>query len=77
MNNNNSYLNIIEHFGSKTILVIGDLILDVYLKGKTARLCPEAPVPVVDIEEECVALGGAANTAILLFALSILCKTQL
>lgn len=63
MNNNNSYLNIIEHFGSKTILVIGDLILDVYLKGKTARLCPEAPVPVVDIEEECVALGGAANTA--------------
>jgi len=41
--------------------VIGDLLLDVYLKGKSTRLCPEAPVPVVDVEERTVALGGAAN----------------
>jgi D-beta-D-heptose 7-phosphate kinase / D-beta-D-heptose 1-phosphate adenosyltransferase len=52
---------IINEFSSKHILVIGDLILDVYLTGTTTRLSPEAPVPVVDVERKQVVLGGAAN----------------
>lgn len=43
------------------ILVIGDLMLDHYIWGNSTRLSPEAPVPIVNINEESVTLGGAAN----------------
>lgn len=43
------------------ILVIGDLMLDHYLWGKCERISPEAPVQVVDIQEETTVLGGAGN----------------
>ena len=62
MNDCTALLNIINGFAEKRILVIGDLLLDVYLKGKSTRLCPEAPVPVVDIDDRTVFPGGAANT---------------
>lgn len=42
-------------------LVIGDLMLDEYLWGKTERISPEAPVQIVDIEREDLRLGGAGN----------------
>lgn len=45
------------------ILVIGDLMLDKYIWGSANRLSPEAPVPVVKIEEENFSLGGACNVA--------------
>lgn len=48
---------------SKSILVAGDIILDRYITGSTHRISPEAPVPVVKIEEEFFTLGGAANVA--------------
>lgn len=60
----NNPLHFIERFKGKKILVIGDFILDIYLKGNSTRLCPEAPVPVVDIEEKIVRPGGAANAAV-------------
>jgi len=44
-------------------LVIGDLMLDEYVLGKTERISPEAPVPVVDVVSEDVRLGGAGNVA--------------
>ncbi|MDR2639198.1 MAG: D-glycero-beta-D-manno-heptose-7-phosphate kinase [Helicobacteraceae bacterium] len=50
-------------------LVLGDLMLDAYLWGKTSRISPEAPVPIVDIERTSVALGGAGNVANNLLAL--------
>ena len=56
--------NIVQLFASKRVLVIGDLIWDVYLKGTSSRLSPEAPVPVVDIHERIEQAGGAANTAV-------------
>src|SRR5690606_27512880 len=55
---------IIQHFRNKKVLVIGDIILDVYYKGMSTRLSPEAPVPVVDILEKIQVPGGAANTAV-------------
>ncbi len=58
-----TYQEIFDQFKNKKVLVIGDLILDVYLKGSSTRLSPEAPVPVVDIEERVAFPGGAANTA--------------
>jgi D-beta-D-heptose 7-phosphate kinase/D-beta-D-heptose 1-phosphate adenosyltransferase len=59
---NLSHTEIINLFSRKKVLVIGDFILDVYLKGVSTRLTPEAPVPVVDIEERSLYGGGAANT---------------
>ncbi len=48
---------------SKEILVVGDVMLDCYIKGESLRLSPEAPVPVVSVNEEFYNLGGAANVA--------------
>ena len=45
------------------ILVVGDLMLDRFIHGEVRRISPEAPIPVVDVEEEYSALGGAANVA--------------
>lgn len=45
------------------VLVVGDLMLDKYIWGSANRLSPEAPVPVVKIEEESFSLGGACNVA--------------
>jgi len=42
-------------------LVIGDLMLDEYLWGRTERISPEAPVQVVDVAREDMRLGGAGN----------------
>ncbi len=43
------------------ILVVGDLMIDHYLWGKCERISPEAPVQVVDIQNETTRLGGAGN----------------
>lgn len=51
------------------VLVVGDLMLDVYLRGGASRISPEAPVPVVRVRDEWRALGGAANVAANLVAL--------
>ena len=45
------------------IVVIGDAMLDVYLRGDVDRISPEAPVPVVRVRDKRHALGGAANVA--------------
>jgi len=47
----------------KRIAVVGDLMLDRYIWGSVSRISPEAPVPVVDMEQEQARLGGAANVA--------------
>ena len=45
------------------IAVVGDAMLDVYLRGDVDRISPEAPVPVVRVRDRKDALGGAANVA--------------
>jgi D-beta-D-heptose 7-phosphate kinase/D-beta-D-heptose 1-phosphate adenosyltransferase len=54
-------------------LVVGDLMLDRYLAGAVDRISPEAPVPVVLVEEESAAVGGAGNVAANLAALGAFC----
>lgn len=48
---------------TKRVAIIGDAMLDVYLRGDVERISPEAPVPVVRVRERRYALGGAANVA--------------
>ena len=47
----------------RTLLVVGDLMLDHFLVGAVDRISPEAPVPVVRFDHESFRLGGAANVA--------------
>ncbi|HIQ48897.1 MAG TPA: D-glycero-beta-D-manno-heptose-7-phosphate kinase, partial [Aquifex aeolicus] len=54
---------LLEKLKSLKILVVGDVILDSYLKGKVERISPEAPVPILEVEEEEFRLGGAGNVA--------------
>lgn len=54
---------ILGGFPGSRLLVLGDLMLDRYLWGDTARISPEAPVPVIEAREETSRLGGAANVA--------------
>ena len=53
----------VEGFGDRTIVVLGDLIVDEYLSGKPARISREAPVLILRFTEREVRLGGAANAA--------------
>ena len=45
------------------VVIVGDAMLDVYLRGDVDRISPEAPVPVVRVRDRRLALGGAANVA--------------
>ncbi|MCL1125916.1 bifunctional D-glycero-beta-D-manno-heptose-7-phosphate kinase/D-glycero-beta-D-manno-heptose 1-phosphate adenylyltransferase HldE [Shewanella surugensis] len=51
-------------FEKANVLVVGDVMLDRYWTGPTGRISPEAPVPVVKIEQHEDRPGGAANVAI-------------
>jgi D-beta-D-heptose 7-phosphate kinase/D-beta-D-heptose 1-phosphate adenosyltransferase len=51
----------ISKFDQCRLLVIGDLMLDEYLRGEVDRISPEAPVQVVAVQKEDFTLGGAGN----------------
>ena len=57
----------------RRVTVVGDAMLDVYLRGDVDRISPEAPVPVVRVRERRYALGGAANVAQNVAALGARC----
>jgi D-glycero-beta-D-manno-heptose-7-phosphate kinase len=54
---------ILHAFSGKTILIVGDLMLDEFVWGKVSRISPEAPVPVVEVLDETYRLGGSGNVA--------------
>lgn len=54
---------IVGAFAGLNVLVVGESMLDVYLQGTTNRLCPEAPVPTVELSSRLDQPGGAANSA--------------
>lgn len=54
---------IVGKMKGRKIAVVGDVMLDRYFWGSVSRVSPEAPVPVVDLENETYHLGGAANVA--------------
>lgn len=56
-------LSILDRFPGTPMLVVGDLILDHYIWGKVRRISPEAPVVVVELQEENKRPGGAGNVA--------------
>lgn len=55
---------LIKNIEKKKILVIGDVMLDNYYFGKSTRISPEAPVPILLEDKNKKVLGGAANVAL-------------
>jgi D-glycero-beta-D-manno-heptose-7-phosphate kinase len=53
-----------SNFKDKRIAIIGDMMLDIYFWGDVKRISPEAPVPVLEVENEFYRFGGAANVAL-------------
>src|SRR5262245_612239 len=60
---------IAQEFVDKRLLVLGDFMLDEFIFGRVRRISPEAPVPVVEVERQMLALGGAGNVVNNLVAL--------
>lgn len=56
-------------FSAARVLVVGDVMLDRYWQGETNRISPEAPVPVLKVDEARNLPGGAANVAVNIAAL--------
>jgi rfaE bifunctional protein kinase chain/domain len=66
-----------DSFIDKKVIVLGDVMLDSYIRGDVQRVSPEAPVPIVTFGSRDERLGGAANVALNLVALGaypILCS---
>jgi rfaE bifunctional protein kinase chain/domain len=56
-------LTAIEAFRGRRVLIVGDVGLDEYVLGQVRRISPEAPVPVLEVEQEDLRLGLSANVA--------------
>ncbi len=54
---------VLAEASTKSVAVIGDVMLDRFIYGKVSRISPEAPVPVVEVTKETHYPGGAANVA--------------
>jgi len=50
-------------FRGKHVLVVGDVMLDEFVRGDVSRISPEAPVPIVDLRHRSTTAGGAGNAA--------------
>ena len=54
---------VVEQLRGRRVVVIGDVMLDEYVRGDVSRISPEAPVPVLEVRSHDWRLGGAANAA--------------
>ena len=60
---------LVDRMRGRSILVVGDLMIDEWIWGTVSRISPEAPVPVVAVSDHSFTLGGAGNVANNLVAL--------
>ncbi|MGB2601068.1 MAG: PfkB family carbohydrate kinase, partial [Candidatus Omnitrophota bacterium] len=62
--NYSTLANTVKNFKNKKVMVIGDLLLDRYVYGKVSRISPEAPIPVLLVDEQDKYMpGGGCNVA--------------
>jgi rfaE bifunctional protein kinase chain/domain len=54
---------VVDQLRGRRVLVVGDVMLDEYLRGEVVRISPEAPVPILEVRAHDWRLGGAANAA--------------
>jgi D-beta-D-heptose 7-phosphate kinase/D-beta-D-heptose 1-phosphate adenosyltransferase len=58
---------------SRTVLCVGDLMLDEFVYGEVSRISPEAPAPVIAVQRSETSIGGAGNVARNIAALGARC----
>ena len=63
MSDNKPQLELAEKIAEACVLCIGDVMLDRFITGEVERISPEAPIPILRIENEKTMLGGAGNVA--------------
>jgi len=56
-----SLKSLVPCLANRTIMVVGDVILDEYVTGRVMRMSREAPIPVLELESKRYVAGGAAN----------------
>jgi rfaE bifunctional protein kinase chain/domain len=54
---------LVERMEGRSVLVVGDVMIDEWIWGTVSRISPEAPVPVVAVSNHSFTLGGAGNVA--------------
>ncbi|HEY9085635.1 MAG TPA: D-glycero-beta-D-manno-heptose-7-phosphate kinase [Candidatus Tyrphobacter sp.] len=54
---------LVARMRGRSVLVVGDLMIDEWIWGTVSRISPEAPVPVVAVSNHSFTLGGAGNVA--------------
>jgi D-glycero-beta-D-manno-heptose-7-phosphate kinase len=75
--NHTAIKKIFQAFNKLRVLIIGDIMLDVYYWGDVSRISPEAPVPIVAVSKKESRMGGAGNVAVNIQAMGatpILCS---
>jgi D-beta-D-heptose 7-phosphate kinase/D-beta-D-heptose 1-phosphate adenosyltransferase len=55
-------LSIVDRFSEKSVLVIGDLMVDEYMRTTAHGISREAPIVILKIDSKDFVLGGAGNT---------------
>src|SRR6516225_8454671 len=68
-----SFEHVLDHFGDKRLLVVGDIMLDRFVYGTVSRISPEAPAPVINTAPPEEVIGGAGNVARNVVALGAAC----
>lgn len=60
---------VLSRLNAAKVMVVGDMLLDVYTFGKARRISPEAPVAVIHVQSEEHRAGGAGNVILSLISL--------
>ena len=68
-----SFEAVLQEFGRKRVLVIGDLMLDRFVYGQVSRISPEAPAPVIRTSGPVDVVGGSGNVVRNIVALGAAC----
>jgi rfaE bifunctional protein kinase chain/domain len=64
------YEALVRRMEGRSVLVLGDLMVDEYVQGRALRVSPESPVLVVEVQSEDSKPGGAANVVNNVLAMS-------
>src|SRR5712691_10311197 len=68
-----SFETVLDQFGRKRLLVVGDIMLDRFVYGHVSRISPEAPAPVLETAGPVDVIGGAGNVARNIVSLGAAC----
>jgi D-beta-D-heptose 7-phosphate kinase / D-beta-D-heptose 1-phosphate adenosyltransferase len=69
-----SFETVLDQFGRKRVLVVGDIMLDRFVYGHVSRISPEAPAPVIETAGPVDVVGGSGNVVRNIISLGAACE---